>query len=372
MSKLLLGILLVCVLTSHTFSMEKHPQDVFVVQFLEKPDKDTRSKMKEMGLSWWNSSNTEWAGLSSYDNVQKFISEVSKKIKTITVMQYTDIPFLLRFEETPEEGQLRKEIKSLKFSWYNQHLHEWFGFPTLNTEQIKSAIKSYTNINFDVINLLTEIEKITCSTKESSEDSDHEDLLKESEIKFLVVTQKETISNDKLSSIFYKSEEEDFCNLAKILQKQSFNIGISIRAKGQKMGIGTIYLDVEQWEQEDKKQVEVALRKLDILEIVTKTPIMILPWILKFDNLNSLTVESPANPISNIEIDTSNINIANFKALREIQLYEGLYSNNESIKKYMAAVFAKLKENKKLKEFNIRENTVPIKEQVYQYYLANK
>jgi len=186
-----------------------------------------------------------------------------------------------------------------------------------------------------------------------------------------------------LSHVFHDNTEKRLYNLS-----QSLSCGININLSFSpvfsgidKKIISTIYLDVDEWDANAISQIEGLFKQMGKLKIVTKTPKMVFPWVLQFQNLYSLVCEERSdNPdqqrssgnIPSLNIDMNYIgNVALFDNLREICLYQGLYSD-EGIKQYMLKVFEKLKQKKCLKDCIIMENATLIKERVFQDYMKSQ
>lgn len=414
------------VLFSTSFSMEEqhtHQKEkqraAFVLQFSEKPGEEVRSYLKNLGFHWWNAPKTEWAGLSDSSEVERFSSKVKSQFHKITVRQHEDPPFLLQFSGAPEKkGTLRQIIKNLQFFWYNQHSHEWLGFSPYNDEQtIRSFLQPHTKISFKILDLREEKnwEQLTCSTRDSSEEEQAEDSDwdNENEIEFLRVKpyapsfkeepfqqilEKKSIQEETrqegpsqfqaqgskrscLYSHLFTNENERalYEFFESIAYKEGMEFNCSVASWKEEFGISTLKINIDQWDKVVQAQIEPLLRKMEALEVVTKTPETVLPWIFQFENLRHLRIDLPEEEeeenqgenTRKVNLDLSNLIIAEFKNLKKIQFPKGMYTHNEGVKQLIFSICKKLKACKKLGNLTISENFLSIDQQAFQYYKAH-
>ena len=226
-----------------------------------------------------------------------------------------------------------------------------------------------------------DLASLTGSTQASSDDSDPEEFFNNNEIEFIEaenshILVKQPAKSYPFSHVFDNEVERDLYELSCSLP-QGMIITLSASSMGtNESRIQKIHLDITQWNEQIQKKVQSLLEKMDNLEIITTTPSTVFPWALQFKNLRSLIIDNPyresdalnqTHDRSQIQVDMSYLDkISTFDNLKEILFYKDLYCNNEGIKKYMIAVFKKLKDARRLGGLMIRENMEPIKEKVFQ------
>lgn len=162
--------------------------------------------------------------------------------------------------------------------------------------------------------------------------------------------------SDSHCTVSYLSEEK-YKELTFIANNPPPNIELtfSIKSHNNKIGIKTIYLNVDNWNQDDIDPIENILFRLDNLNISTRTPQHVFPWALKFNNLQSISIEEDINNQAH-SWDNVNPVFANFKNLQIIDLSKFTGRNNFQFENYLSRLKDFLSENKLLNNCKIIEN----------------